>query len=78
MKNLNNLCISTSLKLNGLKDKVKSKLKDNKGQFAIDNGVVMVIVVALGAVALTVLIAYFKGEFSTNLKGNINNLFSQS
>ena len=78
MKNLNNLCISASLKLNGLKDRAKSKLKDNKGQFAIDNGVAMVIIIAIGAVALTLLIAYFKGEFSTNLKSNINKLFSQS
>lgn len=78
MKNLNNLCISASIKLNGLKNRVKSKLRDNKGQFAIDNGVAMVIIIALGAVALTLLIAYFKGDFSTNLKSNINKLFSQS
>lgn len=78
MKKLNNFCISASLKLNGLKDRVKSKLKEDKGQFAIDNGVAMVIIVAVGAVVLGLLLFYFKGEFANNLKSNISNMFSQS
>ncbi len=78
MKKLNELAIAASFKLNSMKQRVRSKLKDDKGQFAMDNGVAMVIIVAVAAVLLALLIAYFKGDFSTGIKNNINNLFSQS
>lgn len=78
MKKLNDLTIAASLKLNSMKQKIKCKLNDDKGKFAMDNGVAMVIIVAIAAVLLGLLIAYFKGDFATGIKSNIANLFSQS
>ncbi len=78
MKKLDNLAISSAIKLNCVKQRIKRKLCENKGQFAMDNAVAMVIIVALAAVLLVLLIDYFKGDLATNIKSNISDLFSQS
>ncbi len=78
MKKFNDLSTKAAIKIDSVKRRISRKLEDNKGQFAMDNGIAIVIAVALGAVLLTVMILYFKGEFSDGIKSNINNLFSQS
>jgi len=78
MKKLNDLIITKYIKLNAFKRHVFAKAEDNKGDFAMDHGVVTVICVALGAIILALLIAYFKGAFSTNITSKISDFFSQS
>lgn len=78
MKNINDLVITEYVKLNTFKRHVLAKAEDNKGDFAMDHGVVTVICVALGAIILGLLILYFKGDFATNIKSKISNFFSQS
>lgn len=78
MKKLNNLCISASLKLNGLKDRIKRKLNDDSGQFVLDNGLAIVIGCAAAGVIVALLLAYLKGDFSSSIKSSIANIFSQS
>lgn len=78
MKRINEIYFTASIKLDSFLRKARNKLTENNGQFAMDNGVVIVICVALGAILLTLLIAYFKGEFATNVKNNISDFFSQS
>lgn len=78
MKRINDIYFTASIKLDSFLRKARNKLTENNGQFAMDNGVAMVIIVAVAAVLLALLIAYFKGEFATNVKNNISDLFGQS
>jgi hypothetical protein len=84
MKTLHNLkkmldkqLIATYVKLHSFGHQAKVKLAEDKGDFAMDHGVVTVICVALGAILLALLIAYFKGAFSSNITSKINDFFSQ-
>lgn len=78
MKKLNDLAIETYFNVSNFKRKITKKLRDDKGQFVMDNAVVIVIIVALAAVALTLIISYVKGDLATKVKSSIDNLFSQS
>lgn len=78
MKKINEITTAAAIKLDAFERRLQRKLQDNKGEFAMNNGVAFVLIVALAAVLLTALIAYFKGDFSESVKSNISNLFSQS
>ncbi|MEA4894086.1 MAG: hypothetical protein VB064_02360 [Oscillospiraceae bacterium] len=78
MKKLQDISITAAVKLQSFGNRLRSKLKDDSGTAAMDNGVIIVIVVALGGIVLALLIAYFKGDFADNLKSKIGDFFSQS
>ncbi|MEG2634521.1 MAG: hypothetical protein RSA97_07980 [Oscillospiraceae bacterium] len=78
MKKLNDLAIATYFNVTNFKRKITKKLREDKGQFVMDNAVVIVIIVAVAAVVLTLLISYLKGDLATKVKSSIDNLFSQS
>lgn len=59
-----------------LREKVKSKLRSRDGQFAMDNAVVIVIIVVIGGVALTLLTNYLQTDLAATIKSKINEFFN--
>lgn len=52
------------------------KLRTQDGDFAIDKSIVYVIAIALGAVAMGLLVAYFKEDLSNLIKEKMNAFFN--
>jgi|GEM_PF-3856142 len=76
MEKMNEVLLNMNSGLACLKARIRAKLSEKGGQFAMDNAVAFVIIVAVGAVALTLLINYLQGDLSSNLKSHINDFFS--
>lgn len=56
----------------------KQKLLENDGQFAMDHAAVFVLILAVAAVALTLLIAFLKNGLAPALQTKIMELFNLS
>lgn len=53
----------------------KVKLNETKGQFVIDNGVVFVIIIVIGGIAIAVLTSYIENDFNSLITQQINSFF---
>ncbi len=53
----------------------KVKLNETKGQFVIDNGVVFVIIIVIGGIAIAVLTSYIENDFNDLITEQINSFF---
>lgn len=54
----------------------KTKLKEENGQFVIDNGVVFVIIIVIAAIVITVLTNYIENDFNDLIINQINAFFN--
>lgn len=54
----------------------KTKLKEENGQFVIDNGVVFVIIIVIAAIVITVLTNYIENDFNDLIIDEINDFFN--
>lgn len=52
------------------------KLRKQDGQFFIDHSIVFVIALVIGAIALTLLVAYMKDDLATLIKEKMNAFFN--
>lgn len=72
MNKLNMAMINLQVAVNDMKE----RMKDDRGDFVLDHGIVFVIILVLGGIVLLALKAYFDGEFPDLIKSKIDAFFN--